>query len=265
LESLGDFFLGYLTAEKNMAAPDGARRSRSLDGAEHGDGSRFQAVLSELESRLESNKNDPAKSQTNSSKLEAEPYCHRRHHSAETDATGSDSSTTEDEKTDIEAGQVEESAAEEEPYHVFTRKKKWELVLIVSLAGLFSPLSSNIYFPALGAIAEVCLPSSITKQLILTFCNCQGTGTSLSHVSLTVTIYMVVQGIAPSFWGPLSDARGRRITFVGTFVVYLIANISLALSKDFASMMVSRALQAAGSAATISVGSCTTTCWWKYC
>ena len=43
----------------------------------------------------------------------------------------------------------------EVPYHVFTNRKKWELVLIVSLAGLFSSLSSNIYFPALGAIAEV--------------------------------------------------------------------------------------------------------------
>jgi len=43
------------------------------------------------------------------------------------------------------------------PYHVFERRKKWQLVLIVSLAGLFSPLSSNIYFPALGAIAEVFL------------------------------------------------------------------------------------------------------------
>lgn len=73
-------------------------------------------------------------------------------------------------------------------------------------------------------------------------------------MSLTVTVYMVVQGIAPSFWGPLSDARGRRITFIGTFAVYLIANVALALSRDFASLMVFRALQAAGSAATISVG-----------
>lgn len=65
---------------------------------------------------------------------------------------------------------------------------------------------------------------------------------------------MAVQGLAPSFWGPLSDTRGRRITFIGTFTVYLLANIGLAFSKDFATLMVFRALQAAGSAATISVG-----------
>jgi len=43
----------------------------------------------------------------------------------------------------------------EPPYHVFSLAKKRQLVYIVSLAGLFSPLSSNIYFPALGQISKV--------------------------------------------------------------------------------------------------------------
>lgn len=51
---------------------------------------------------------------------------------------------------------ISEKPLPDPPYHVFTRKEKWALVYIVSLAGLFSPLSSNIYFPALRAIAEVC-------------------------------------------------------------------------------------------------------------
>jgi hypothetical protein len=53
--------------------------------------------------------------------------------------------------------QKQQDARSEPAYHVFTTRKKWELVYIVSLAGLFSPLSSNIYFPALGDIAEVCV------------------------------------------------------------------------------------------------------------
>jgi hypothetical protein len=43
----------------------------------------------------------------------------------------------------------------EPPYHVFSPAKKKQMVYIVSLAGLFSPLSSNIYFPALGQISKV--------------------------------------------------------------------------------------------------------------
>ncbi|KAK0745472.1 major facilitator superfamily domain-containing protein [Schizothecium vesticola] len=123
----------------------------------------------------------------------------------------------------------------EAPYHVFTIRKKWQVVFIVSLAGLFFSLSSNIYFPALPAIAAAI-------------------DTDISLVSFTVTIYMIFQGLAPSLWGPLSDMRGRRMTFICTFVVYLLANIGLAFSKDLASLMVFRALQAIGTAATISVG-----------
>jgi len=48
-----------------------------------------------------------------------------------------------------------DKALPEPPYHVFTLAKKKQLVYIVSLAGLFSPLSSNIYFPALGQISTV--------------------------------------------------------------------------------------------------------------
>ncbi|CAP59687.1 uncharacterized protein PODANS_1_630 [Podospora anserina S mat+] len=106
----------------------------------------------------------------------------------------------------------EKTDSQQELYHAFTRREKRLMVWIVSFAGLFSPLSSNIYFPAL------------------------------------------VQGVAPSFWGPLSDTRGRRVTFICTFGVYLIANLGLAFSDDFASLMAFRAIQAAGSAATISVG-----------
>ena len=46
----------------------------------------------------------------------------------------------------------------------------------------------------------------------------------------------------------------RRSVFIGTFIVYLIANIVLAISTNYAELMVFRAVQAAGSASTISIG-----------
>lgn len=76
----------------------------------------------------------------------------------------------------------------------------------------------------------------------------------MSLVTLTVTVYMIVQGLAPSFWGSFSDVLGRRIIFVGTFVVYIVSNILLVVSTNYAELMAFRALQAAGSAATISIG-----------
>lgn len=47
-----------------------------------------------------------------------------------------------------------------EPYHVFSHGKKWSIVILIGVAGLFSGLSSNIYFPALDAIAKVSLAKS---------------------------------------------------------------------------------------------------------
>lgn len=78
----------------------------------------------------------------------------------------------------------------------------------------------------------------------------------MSLITLTVTIYMVVQGVAPSVWGSFSDVIGRRAVFVGTFIVYIISNIALGLSNSYGQLMAFRALQAAGSAATISIGTC---------
>lgn len=53
---------------------------------------------------------------------------------------------------------ISEKALPEPPYHVFSLAQKKKLVYIISLAALFSPLSSNIYFPALGEISKVGLP-----------------------------------------------------------------------------------------------------------
>lgn len=76
----------------------------------------------------------------------------------------------------------------------------------------------------------------------------------MSLATLTVTVYMIVQGISPTFWGSISDATGRRPVFIGTFIVYMIANVALAVSTNYGELMAFRALQAAGSAATISIG-----------
>ncbi|OQD65998.1 hypothetical protein PENPOL_c005G01789 [Penicillium polonicum] len=137
--------------------------------------------------------------------------------------------------TPAESSDVESQATESPPYHVFTRSRKLWIVIIVSFAAIFSPLSSNIYFPAL---------TDVSNELHI----------SMSLATLTVTIYMIVQGLAPSFWGSFSDVLGRRVLFMGTFGVYIVANIALAVSVNYGELMAFRALQAAGSAATISIG-----------
>ncbi|KAI5778329.1 major facilitator superfamily domain-containing protein [Geopyxis carbonaria] len=120
-------------------------------------------------------------------------------------------------------------------YHTFSPAKKRRLAYLVSLAAVFSPLSSNIYFPALP---------EISRDL----------KTSIELITLSITVYMIFQGLAPSMWGPLADKYGRRPIFMGTLGVYMAANLGLAVGKNYATLMVFRAIQAIGSSATIAVG-----------
>ncbi|WP_432644283.1 MFS transporter, partial [Listeria monocytogenes] len=73
-------------------------------------------------------------------------------------------------------------------------------------------------------------------------------------VNLSVTTYLILQGIAPSLWGPVSDVRGRRVAYFFTFLVFIGACIGLALTKNYATLLVLRCLQSAGSASTIAIG-----------
>ncbi|KAI0196958.1 MFS general substrate transporter [Astrocystis sublimbata] len=127
------------------------------------------------------------------------------------------------------------ASKEQERYHIFTHRQKWNLVIIIGIAGLFSGLSSNIYFPA---------EKQISRDL----------GVSLSLVSLTITSYLIIQGISPVFWGALADSIGRRPIYIASFAVYIVSNIFLSYSPNYAVLLVFRGLQSAGSASTVSIG-----------
>lgn len=53
------------------------------------------------------------------------------------------------------------------PFHVFSRRRKWFIIVTIGVAGLFSGLSSNIYLPSLSAIAKVHMYSMLSMRSIL--------------------------------------------------------------------------------------------------
>lgn len=138
----------------------------------------------------------------------------------------------------------EEEEEEEDPpkvdpkgtdvFSVFTVKQKRLIILTASLAGLFSPLSGSIYYPALNTIAS-------------------DLNVSASKVNLTVTTYMIIQGLAPMITAGFSDGAGRRPAYIICFVIYLIADLGLALQNNYAALLVLRMLQSGGSSGTIAL------------
>ena len=130
---------------------------------------------------------------------------------------------------------VEAAGLQATPYTTFSKVSKRWIVLIVAFAGMFSPLSSFIYYPAINALAS-------------------GLQTSVESINLSITSYMIVSGILPSILGNAADQIGRRPVYVVAFVVYFIANVGLAIQNSFPALLVLRMIQSAGSSGTIALG-----------
>lgn len=126
------------------------------------------------------------------------------------------------------------SEATQAPYSIHTLWEKRLIVLAASLSAFFSPLTAQIYLPALP---------TLSKDLHVTS----------SQINLTVTTYLIFQGVTPMFIGGFADTAGRRPAYLICFVVYIAANIGLALSKGYTSILVLRMLQSAGSSTTVAL------------
>ncbi|KAK0466462.1 MFS general substrate transporter [Desarmillaria tabescens] len=143
----------------------------------------------------------------------------------------------------------------EKPYSVYSTKEKWFIVALIAFAGLFSPLTANIYLPAIPVLTV-----DFNKSTEL--------------INITVTVYMVFQGLcelslqssilmtegpkflAPMLFGTMADQVGRRPMFAGCLLILSLSCIGLALvpTSAYWLLVVLRCAQAAGSASTIALG-----------
>ncbi|KAI6120587.1 MFS general substrate transporter [Pisolithus croceorrhizus] len=125
----------------------------------------------------------------------------------------------------------------ERPYSIYTPAERWFIVVTASVAALFSPLAAMTYMPAIPVIA-----TDFHKSVEL--------------INLTVTVYMVFQGVSPVFWGTLADYVGRRPIFLSCMLVLTVSCIALASTptSDYWLLLLLRCVQAAGSASTVALG-----------
>ncbi|KAI8076220.1 major facilitator superfamily domain-containing protein [Thamnidium elegans] len=64
---------------------------------------------------------------------------------------------------------------------------------------------------------------------------------------------MILQAISPTFWGTIADSWGRRPVLLMTMVIYCASCIGLALTPNYAVLMVLRMIQAFGSSSLIAI------------
>ena len=121
------------------------------------------------------------------------------------------------------------------PVHsVFPKPLKYYITFLAAVGSFFSPLAANIYFPVLTTLAK---DLNVSNELI----------------NLTLTSYMIFQGLAPTVFGDLADMTGRRPAYILGFVIYIGANIGLALQNNYAALFVLRCLQSTGSSGTVAL------------
>ncbi|KFY14255.1 hypothetical protein V492_02740 [Pseudogymnoascus sp. VKM F-4246] len=119
-------------------------------------------------------------------------------------------------------------------YSVFTVTQKKMIVTTASLASLFSPMATAIYYPSLTTMA---------KDLHV----------SDAKINLTVTLFLVIQGIAPAFFADIADRAGRRPVYAMCYFIFNAANIGLALQNNYTALLILRMVQSAGSSSTVSL------------
>ncbi|KAF5574099.1 quinidine resistance 1 [Fusarium pseudocircinatum] len=119
------------------------------------------------------------------------------------------------------------SATQDEAFSVYGIWSKRLMIVSVSLFALLGTMSPSMYYPALPTVAS---------DLVV----------SITDVNLSVATFMILQGIAPTFVGTLSDSSGRRLAYIACFSIFPAANIALALQNTYGGLLVLRCVQSAG-------------------
>jgi MFS family permease len=109
------------------------------------------------------------------------------------------------------------------------------IIIVLNATMLVSPLTATIYLPLLPVLMI-------------------HIHTSAQAINLTITVYIVFQALSPLFLASPSNYFGRHPIFLGTFTLYTLSSLGLALNpSNYPALLVLRAIQSVGASAVISL------------
>jgi multidrug resistance protein len=121
------------------------------------------------------------------------------------------------------------------PYTLLTKRQRQWLALLIGIATMFSPLTANIYLPCVPLLKE-------------------DFHTTLQLINMTITAYILVQGIAPTFFSQLSEKLGRRPVYILTFSIFVLSSLALSLQHSYNALLILRMVQSLGASVSTSMG-----------
>ncbi len=102
---------------------------------------------------------------------------------------------------------------------------KFSVVLsVLVLVGSSSIMSTDLYAPSLPYLTEY---FSTTPEL----------------VKLTISLNLIIYGVAQLLFGPISDRFGRRPVFLSSIILFSIASIACGLAQSIEQLLIARLLQ----------------------
>ncbi|CAF3179431.1 unnamed protein product [Rotaria socialis] len=120
-------------------------------------------------------------------------------------------------------------------YDIRTSLRRKVILGVVSAAAFLLPFCDTIYLPAL---------STIQKDL----------NTTTTLVTLSVSIYLIMNGVLSLLWGPITDRFGRKTPLIVALFLVTIASVACIFSPNIIFLIAFRTLQGASASATIVVG-----------
>lgn len=136
-----------------------------------------------------------------------------------------------------EAYDIEHVPVDDDPRKWSPLRKNMSLTLIAS-AAMIAGLAGSVQNPAVKEM-ELDLPATSTQ------------------FSLSVSLFVLVQGLFPLIWSAVSEVKGRRLVYLASLSVFTIGSVVVGISKSIELVIGFRCFQAAGSSAVHAIGAAT--------
>ncbi|KAI0727680.1 major facilitator superfamily domain-containing protein [Fomitopsis betulina] len=120
----------------------------------------------------------------------------------------------------------------------WSKNRKYVIVAMISAASMIAGLGANIYNPAIAEIES-------------------DLHASAGQLSLTLSLFILIQGGFPLIWSSVSEIKGRKIVYLNSIALCMVGCIVAATAKTIDVLIGMRCLQAAGSSAVMSIGAAT--------
>ncbi|KAG0704816.1 vacuolar DHA amino acid exporter [Suillus ampliporus] len=132
---------------------------------------------------------------------------------------------------------IEHAVVEDDP-QMWSNTKKNAMVCIISGASMIAGLSANIQNPANAQIEQELHASS-------------------GDISLSLSLFILVQGNLPIIWSAISEIKGRKLVYLFALTFFTLGSVIVAVSRTIGLVIGMRILQGAGSSAVIAIGAAT--------